>query len=307
MMSKDARYDILGLGIATIDDLVYVAHYPPPNTKSPALRRERQCGGLTMTAFVAAVRLGARCAYAGQLGDDDDSRTVLAAMQHESIDTSHVVHVAEARPVISTIIVGENGTRNIFPWHPDIEGAHPTLPPELVIRNCKVLFVDHVGIDGHLRAAHIAREAGIPIVSDIENDQHPRTPALLALVDHLIASEDFAVQLTHTHDPAEAVRRLSTPGRALVAVTCGTQGCWFAVDGDSDVQHQPAFAVDAIDTTGCGDVFHGAYAAALAQGMPATQRIRFASAAAALKATQRGGQAGAPSRTAVEQFLNVHV
>ena len=294
--------DILGLGIATIDELVYVAHYPPANTKVPALRRERQCGGLTMTALVAAARLGARCAYAGQLGTDEQSRMVLAAMQAEGINLAHVVQVAEARPVISTIIVGE-GTRNIFPYHPTIEGAHPTLPSESIIRACNVLFVDHVGIEGHLRAAKIARAAGIPVVSDIENDQHPQTHELLAQVNHLILSEDFAFHLTHTQDPAEAVRRLYSPIRALVAVTCGAQGCWFQTDGASGVQHQPAFEVDVVDTTGCGDVFHGAYAAALAQGMAPTARIKFASAVAAIKATQRGGQAGAPTRPAVEAFL----
>ena len=299
-------YDILGLGIATIDELIYVAHYPPPNTKVSALRRERQCGGLTMTALVAAARLGVRCAYAGQLGEDEQSRMVLAAMQHEGIDTSHIVRMDEARPVISTIIVG-NGTRNIFPHHTAVEGAHDTLPAESVIRACKVLFIDHVGIPGHLRAARIAHAAGIPIVSDIENDQHPQTHQLLALVNHLIVSEDFATHLTQSQDPAQAVRRLYSPTRALAAVTCGAQGCWFQVDEASGVQYQPAFEVNVVDTTGCGDVFHGAYAAALAQGMVASQRIRFASAAAALKATQRGGQAGAPTRHAVEMFLQARI
>jgi sulfofructose kinase len=294
--------DILGLGIATIDELTYVAHYPPANTKVPALRRERQCGGLTMTALVAASRLGAHCAYAGQLGNDEQSRTVLVAMQHEGIDVSQVVHVDKARPVVSTIIVGD-GTRNIFPYHTAIEGAHATLPAESIIRECKVLFVDHVGIEGHIRAARIAREAGIPVVSDIESDQHPHAHELLALVNHLIVSEDFAYHLTQAQDPTEAVRRLYSPTRTLVAVTCGAQGCWFQVDGASGVQHQPAFEVNVVDTTGCGDVFHGAYAAALAQGIAPTARMRFASAAAALKATQRGGQAGAPTRDAVEKFL----
>jgi sugar/nucleoside kinase (ribokinase family) len=306
MTELNKMYDILGLGIATIDELIYVAHYPPANTKVPALRRERQCGGLTMTALVAASRLGARCAYAGQLGDDEQSHMVLSAMQAEGIATTHVVHVDEARPVVSTIIVGGDGTRNIFPWHPDVEGAHPTLPPEDIIRACKVLFVDHIGTEGHLRAARIAHQSGIPIVSDIENDQHPLTPDLLSLVNHLIVSEDFAQHLTQTQDPITAVQRLYSPTRALVAVTCGARGCWFLADGLRGVQHQPAFEVDVVDTTGCGDVFHGAYATALAQGMAPTKRIRFASAAAALKATRRGGQAGAPTRHAVEDFLQKH-
>ena len=92
--------------------------------------------------------------------------------------------------------------------------------------------------------------------------------------------------------------------RAAVVVTCGADGCWY-VDGSNrgDVRHFPAFAIDVVDTTGCGDVFHGAYAAALAEGQELYRRVAFASAAAALKGTRYGGQAGCPTRQAVDRFL----
>jgi ribokinase len=296
-------HDIIGFGAVAIDHLVYVDAFPPPNVKTYVIRSEQQCGGLTATALVAAQRLGAQCAYAGTLGDDDGSRFVMDAMQREGIDVSHVVKRADAGPIRSTIIVGlDHATRNIFPEHPEISGAAGDQPDASVIRASKVVFVDHVGMAGMIRAAKIAREAGIPVVSDVERDL-PGFAELLALVDHIVVSEDFALRLTHSTQPEEAARTLWTPARALVAVTCGEAGCFFTEDG-ATVQHQPAFKVDAVDTTGCGDVFHGAYAAALAKGMPASERIRFASAAAALKATHRGGQAGAPTLAQVNSFLH---
>ncbi len=294
--------DVLGLGATAVDHLIYVPTYPPPNVKSSVLRSERQCGGLTATALVAAARLGARCAYAGRLGRDDASQFVAATLQREGIDLSPLVVCDDAGPIRSTIIVGtDRGTRNIFPEHPALCGAHPDLPPAGVIRSARALFVDHVGVEGMIRAAQIARAAGIPVVSDVERDL-PGCRELLALVDHVVMSWEFAHTLTGADSPTEAVRRLWTADRALVAVTCGEDGCYFSEDGRS-VHHQPAFRVEVVDTTGCGDVFHGAYCAALVKGMNAAERIRFASAAAALKATQPGGQAGAPTLERTLRFL----
>lgn len=296
-------YDILGLGAVAIDHLVYVEEYPPPNTKCAVLRSEQQCGGLTATALVAASRLGARCAFAGTLGDDDGSRFVMDAMQRDGIDLSHVVRRAEAGPIRSVIIVGiQHATRNVFPEHPAVTGADSNLPPAEVIRTARVLFVDHLGVEGMLRAATIAREARIPVVSDIERDDSPRFAELFALVDHAVMSWEFAQNLTGAETPDQAARGLWTPSRRLVAVTHGEDGCWFTEDG-ATVHHLPAFKVNVVDTTGCGDVFHGAYCAALAMGMSAPERIRFASAAAALKATVRGGQAGAPRLEQVKRLL----
>ena len=114
---------------------------------------------------------------------------------------------------------------------------------------------------------------------------------------------DFAAKLTGKANPAAAAQALWTPGRAAVVVTAGPAGAWWLGPDDPAPWHQPAFRVEVVDTTGCGDVFHGAYAAALAEGLPLSQRVRRASAAAALKATRAGGQAGAPDRVALEAFL----
>jgi sugar/nucleoside kinase (ribokinase family) len=130
---------------------------------------------------------------------------------------------------------------------------------------------------------------------------------LLDLSDHLILGRTFAAALTGTSDPAVAARALWHPCRSAVVVTAGSAGCW-AVSGpaDSPLLHQPAYAVPIVDTTGCGDVFHGAYASALARGLPLVERLREASAAAALKASRGGGQDGIPDRADVDVFLGKH-
>ncbi len=295
-------FDVLALGAVAIDQLVYVDAYPPPNVKSRVNRSETQCGGLSATALVAAARLGTRCAYAGMLSDDAPSRFVMDAMTCEGIDLSHVVKRSGAGPIRSVIIVGaQDNTRNIFPHHPQFTGAHPALPDASVIRNTRVLHVDHVGLDGMIRAAEIAREAGIPVVSDLERTDG-RALELLALVDHLVMSHEFAIKLLGGVDPENAVRRMWTSQRQLVVVTAGEVGAYFTEDGLT-VIHQPAFAVKVADTTGCGDVFHGAYCAGLAKGLPLIERVRLASAAAGLKATRPGAQAGAPTWAEVAGLL----
>ena len=299
------RFDVLGLGVVAVDDLLYVEEYPPADAKIEVKRRDRQCGGLTATALVAAARLGSRCAYAGVLGDDDLSLFVIERLRGEGIDLSHLVKEEGASPVHSIIVVdGRRNTRNIFYDVKGAVGAHPSRPEAEVIRSARILFVDHYGTEGMIRAARIARDAGIPVVADIENDAVPRFQDLLGLVDHLIVSREFAARLTGTTDGAGAARALCQGGREAAVVTAGLEGSWYVTREDPDHPvHQPAFPVEAVDTTGCGDVFHGAYASALARGAGMRERVRFAAAAAAIKATSPGGQQGIPTRSAVESFL----
>ena len=303
-----ARYDVLGLGCVAIDDLLYVDAYPAADTKVQVRRRERQCGGLTGTALVAAARLGAACAYAGTLGDDELTEYVLQHFQDEGVDVQHVYRQPGARPIHSTVIVDESQkTRTILYDLENVCGVQPEWPHAEVIRAARVLFIDHFGMEGMIRAARMARQAGIPVVADLESDQRQEFAELLSLIDHLIVSDEFACKLTARREPAEAALALWTRERTLVAITCGARGCrYLHKGGPATPRHQPAFPVQAVDTTGCGDVFHGAYAAALARGLEAPASMRFASAAAALKATRPGGQAGIPTRAAVEAFLKEH-
>jgi sulfofructose kinase len=297
--------DILGLGAVAVDDLFYLDEYPRPDTKVRVVRRERHGGGLTGTALVAAARMGRCCAYAGALGGDELSRFILDGLAGERVDTASVVVRADARPFHSTILVDLKGlTRTILSDATGVIGADPSGPAEEVIRSARVLFVDHVGLAGMVRASRIARAAGIPVVADFERRLEPPFDELLVLADHPVVPIEFAREIAGAADGVSAVRALWHESRAAVVVTDGTNGSWYTSrEQPGRVFHQPAFRVQTVDTNGCGDVFHGCYAAGLCEGMPMRERVRFAAAVAAVKAAQRGGQKGIPSRADAERFI----
>ncbi|PYI89094.1 MAG: hypothetical protein DME26_01975 [Verrucomicrobia bacterium] len=271
--SRKKAFDILGLGAVAVDDFIYVEHYPQPDEKARVVRRQRKCGGLTAIALVAAARLGARCAYAGVLGHD------------------------------ALIVVDQQrGTRNIFFDVAGFVGANVEAPASL-IESCRVLLVDNFRLPGMIRAARLARRAGIPVVADFESQSGSRFPELLALTNHLILSCGFAAALTGKRSPDKALRALTGPSHEVVVITCGADGCWFWSKELSAPGHLKAFKVKAVDTTGCGDVFHGAYAFALARNLPLSERLRLASAAAGLKASSHGGPAAIPTLGKVNRFL----
>jgi sugar/nucleoside kinase (ribokinase family) len=295
-----ALFDVLGVGCAAIDDVIYVDHNPGHDEKVKVTARSTDFGGLTATALVTAARLGAKTCYAGSLGYDADSRAVIRDLRQAGVKVPNRFRRPDAQPVHSTIIVcAEQGTRTIYFSDPVTGGAQGDIP-EATIRSSRVLLLDGYGADGSLRAASIARDNSIPVVADLESDNEPLFPDLLAISDHLILSSGFATRITQRTRARDAVNDLWSPTRRVVVVTCGAAGSWFRISRGRTPEHLPAYPVSAVDTTGCGDVFHGAYAAALAFRKDIESAIRFANVAAALKVMVRGTRSGLPSREDVE-------
>jgi sulfofructose kinase len=297
------RWDVLGFGAVAVDDLVYVEKYPAPDSKLPVRALRREGGGLAGTALVAASRLGARAAFCGVLGEDELSRFTIRELEREGVDCAPVLKCPEARPYYSVVIVDQStAQRSILYSNAGVmEVPAGNIVPEL-IANCRGLFVDFTVISAGLRAAELAHRHSIPVIGDIEPSSDPRLPDLVRQVDHLILGVDMAHRLTGESDPVAAVRALSGAERACCVVTAGNRGCWYSQRG-GQVQHVPALEVEVVDTTGCGDVFHGAYAASLTQGESVDQAVRVATVAAGLKATQPGGRSGIPDRATIDQYL----
>jgi sulfofructose kinase len=290
---------IVGLGSVALDDVLLVDEWPRADEKVRVRSRGQRLGGLTGQALAAAAMLGARCAYAGRLGCDRVSDAVAQALEASEISTRWATRDAASGVVQSVLVASiRGGTRNVFSHATGITGAHPELPDAEVIQQAAVLMVDHHGIAGSLRAARLAREAAVPVVADFEREDDPLFPALLAEVDHLLLSESFARRWTGAASAAAAVRLLWCESRAVVIVTSGAAGCHVCA-GAGEIFHVPAVPVEVVDSSGCGDVFHGAYAAGLAIGETLENRVRLAAAAAALKATR----AGLPSRDEFAEFL----
>ena len=138
-----ACWDVLGFGIVAVDDLLYVDHYPAPDTKMPIRSKQRQGGGLTGTALVAAARLGAKAAYCGVLGDDDLSRFTIQALEREGVDCTRILRRAEARPYHSIVIVDRaTGQRTILFSAEGVVRRSPDEMTDRLIVSCRVLFVD---------------------------------------------------------------------------------------------------------------------------------------------------------------------
>ena len=297
------QFDVVGLGCTAVDDLLYVPSFPGADEKMRVQETARRFGGLTGVALVAASRLGARCAYAGCLGTDEHSSYAAGHLDQEGVDISHAPRGPQGRVVHSIVVVGTDiGSRNVFFEGSGMIGAHDTEPGDEVLCACRVLFIDQWGMAGNLRAVRVARLAGTAVVADFEDAGSPLFRDVLDLVDHLVLGEKFAREITGQRDAARAARALWRVDRAAVIVTCGARGCWsVSAERGQAAVHHPAFVVKATDTTGCGDVFHGAYAASLARGDALETRIRFAAAAAALKARQ--GEI--PRLAEVQKFLGV--
>ena len=298
-----SKWDVLGFGVVAVDDLIYVDRYPPPDTKIPMRGQRREGGGLTGTALVAAARLGAKTAYGGVLGDDELSHFTIRALEREGVDCTLALHQAGARPYYAIIIVDQaTGQRTIFYSSDGAVKRRPDQVTDELITSCRVLFVDYAMADGGLRAVQLARARGIPVVGDIEQETAPCVEEMMPLIDHLIVGVEMARRVTGETQPDRMVRALSRSDRACCVVTAGEQGCWYSEYG-GPVLHFPAFQVQVVDTTGCGDVFHGAYAACIAWGESVSRAVQIATAAASIKATQPGGRTGIPDLSATKRFL----
>ncbi len=292
------KIDVLGLGAVAVDDVIGVEHYPPVDTKEAIRSHERFGGGLAGTALVTASRLGCRAAYCGALGEDDLSLFTLKEFEREGVDCAWIARIPGARPIHSIVI------RTLFF---DLAGLQP--PPEQLLTadlvgRSRVIFIDHTLPAAAMAAARLARQAGIPVVADLERGRDEALHDLLPWIDHLVIGIEMGKQLTGESDPQGIVSRLLEQGLPVVVVTKGDQGCWYG-SSPTEVYHQPALPVAVVDTLGCGDVFHGAYAAGLARGLEATLIVRTATTAAGMKATRSGGRAGIPTWDAVQAHLKL--
>lgn len=300
------EFDILGLGTISVDDLVYVERYPPPDRKAMILRERRALGGQVATALAAASRLGARCAYAGALGQDELSAAALGGLRAHGVDCRFVRAIASSGPVHSIIIIDESAkTRNIFF---DMSRMTPLPRPDIgdnLVGSARVLLIDQLDPPAMVCAAECAHALRVPVIMDMEWVDAPAIEVMMSLADHLLVPHDFAAAYTGLTTNEEIVSALNRSRRACTAVTCGAEGCYYlTADSTTPVRHLPAVPVATVETTGCGDVFHGAYAMALAAGQPAVECLRFAAAAAAAFAARPGGWEHLPTLSDVNQLVS---
>lgn len=296
-------FDVVGVGFCNVDYMGIVPEYPALDQKMQLLEFSIQGGGPTATAMATVGRLGGTASYIGKVGDDDFGRFILDDLARDGVDTSGVVVQGQSSSQFSFVVVDrDTGKRTIF-WTPSSLHLGPDeIAKESIVR-AKVLHVDAHHPGAALLAATWANEAGIPVLMDA-GSMRPGSAEIMERTDVLVASTLFARQYTGTDDPEQAAAAMYTGRRRLSAVTVGDCGCYYATE--AGVFHQPAFGVDVVDTTGAGDVFHGAFSYGLSQGWDFDTIVRFASAVAAMKCTRLGGRAGIPTLEQVSDFLRSH-
>jgi sulfofructose kinase len=303
-------YDVLGVGIAAVDDLKYVSDYPPIDCKIPVHGSTRQGGGPACTAMAAAGSLGGRAAYVARFGENELSRYMETVLEQHGVDISHIVHDPTGGPYHSIIVVDSQGHRNVF-YDPALYRVVTADDlPEALIQSATVLLLDHITEPSLLGVAEKAHRLGVPILGDLEGQSESSMP-LAALTDYLIVPKAFACWASGTPDPRDACGFLAETRRMATVVTNGAEGCYFSTGKEPAVRHCPAFQVDVFDTNGCGDTFHGAFALAVARNLSVEDAIVFAAAAAALKAMAAGGKRrgwdALPNMGAVQEFLRSRV
>lgn len=294
---------IVVVGMSNVDHVWQVERFPPTASRTPARDYGRQGGGPAATAAVAAARLGARSELWSLHGDDEEGRQARAELERYQVDCSQLRDVAGRKTPVSAVLVSPDGERSIFPYRdPNLfTVAWHGNPAALAGAACLLCDSRYPKLsEGALREA---RALGIPTVGDWSDSGHWQ---LTAYVDHLIVSEECAAEIMGRDGPSDAEEGARAPARLrrfpgqVVGITLGERG--FVYDDGSGSRHLPACRVDVVDTTGAGDVFHGSYAFAIAQGWDVERSGRFASAAAALSC-RASGRGAIPARDAVEHLL----
>ncbi len=292
---------VVGIGQCSWDYLAVVEQFPTVDSKAEVHGWQEQGGGPVATALVTLARLGMTGLFCGVVGDDPCGEKIRTSLAEEGIGTAGLlVRAGAASQTAFIAIEGHSARRTIFWQRPT--GA-PLLPEELpagCLDDCTFLHLDGLMPEISLAAAVQARSRGIPVMVDAGR-LRPGMVELAARCDYLVAAEQFARDLGWTGDPREFRTVAAQLGAPVVTITLGDQGSvTYCRGGHFTI---PAFPVKAVDTTGAGDVFHGACIFALLRGLGLADAIRFASACAALKCTRIGGRSGIPTLKETRAFL----
>ncbi len=289
----DKSFQVYGLGQCCLDYIGKVETYPPPDVKCEFSDMVIQGGGPVATALVALARWGVTCAFTGVLGDDLFGAMIKESLDVERIDTSGVL-VREGSDSQFAFIVAEPGTgrRTIFWRRPTGSPPEPKEIDYSMIRRAEVVHTDGLFSEASLAACQAAKKAGVQVVVDAGSLRKGMLD-LARMSDYYLASETFAEALVGEGKALEACYKLAEFGPGLVGVTLGSKG--YVVLDRGTVIERPAYSVEAVDTTGCGDVFHAGFIYGLIQKWDIDRSLDFAAWAAAKVSLKLGGRAGIPA------------
>jgi sulfofructose kinase len=254
------------------------------------------------TALVACRRLGLRVRYLSSVGEDEAGRFQFASLRREKLDLSYFRRVRGAHSRVSHIVLDATTGERVVLWErdPRLDLRPADMPPQ-VLEGAQAVHLDASDLAASIRLARLARRRRIPVLADLDTVS-PGLERLIPLIDYLIASSDFIAPATRERDPFRALERLAgeSCGR-LVGVTLGRDGALVYFEGR--FHYSPGFRIEAVDTTGAGDVFHGAFVYALVRGWSLKESLEFSNAMAALNSTKLGARGGIASEAAARKLM----
>ncbi len=297
-------FDVLCLGLNATDHLCLASSFPERGGKTRMSALTTSGGGQAATAACALGRLGWRVVYAGVCGDDQAGQRVEPLLKEFGVEPLGLVVKPGTRSQQAFIMVEEGGGERTIVWYRDEECrlSPEDLRPEMVV-NSRVLHLDGHFIEASLAAARLARQHGVLVSLDGER-VFPGTRQLVAMCDVVVGCQDFAQRLLEIGEPARALRELAKLGPAWVGRTLGHEGAELLVEGMS--LRCPGLPVQAVDTTGAGDVFHAGLVHAILAGQEPGPALRTACALAAISVTGLGGRSALADAATLEAFLANH-
>lgn len=285
------EFDVVGVGLNATDTLLLLPKFPAYAGKVPFTQEILSPGGQVASAMVACARLGLRTKYIGTVGDDERGRVQMASLLDSGINLDHVQVYKNCPNQSAYILIDQTtGERTVLWRRMDCLRLEPeSISPEQ-ITGARLLHIDGHDTPAVEKAASIAKAHGIPVTVDVDTVYHG-FERVLPHVDYLIGSSEFPVQWTSERDPFRALEMMQTEyGMYVAAMTLGAHGALARVDGK--FVYSPAFVVNCVDTTGAGDVFHGAFCYGVLQGYSIRETLDLANAMAALNCTAIGARGG---------------
>ena len=303
-MSHSKQWDVLGVGCNSVDYVYRLPASPKADSPTAKLRissHEAMCGGQMATAMAACASFGLKAAYLGAVGNDHNGRLILSELQQRGVDVSKV-KTRECANRFAVITVDETTGERIVLWDRDERlNLKPREIDAALIASARLVHVDDEDQEGAIVAAGLARQAGVPCTSDIDRITD-RTKDLIAAVSIPIFAQHVLPAITGESDMGSALKAVRRSHDGMLCVTLGAEGAMLLNGGD--LLLEPGRQVQAVDTTGAGDVFRAAFIHALLKGAEPREMLRFANAAAALSCTRAGAMAGVPSLADVQRTLN---
>jgi sulfofructose kinase len=299
---QDKPFDVVGMGLNSVDFLSMVPEFPTLNSKMEILRFSKQGGGQVATTMVALSRWGVKTKYIGKVGEDDLGQFSLNSIRQEGVDVSSVTVEPNATNQFAMVIVdGFGGERTIL-WNRDdrLMYRQGELHREEVCSG-KLLHLDGHDSQAALQCARWAKEERIPTVIDLDKVE-PLTSELIKQIDFVITSSRFPTLFTGISDQKKALLELQKHTSGFLCSTLGHEGAIGLVNGK--FLPVKGFEVNIVDTTGAGDVFHGGFIYGLLQNWEVEEILRFANAVAALKCRDLGGRKGIPTLDEAQKFLS---